>query len=87
MTVDIIWLTNGTIGTTNGTIGTNVSTNDIIGTNGNIGCRKTFRALWLPMVPLATNGTIGIFQWYHWENPERTPYLCGQEQTTNKRVV
>ena len=58
-TLDTIGLTNGTIGTTNGTIGTNVSTNGNIGTNGTIGCRKTFRVLWLPMVPLATNGTIG----------------------------
>ena len=54
-----IGLTNGTIGTTNCTIGTNVSTNGNIGTNGTIGCEKTFRVLWLPMVPLATNGTIG----------------------------
>ena len=55
-TVDTIGLTNGTIGTTNGT---NVFTNGIIGTNGTIGCRETFMVLWLPMVPLATNGTIG----------------------------
>ena len=54
-----IGLTNGTIGTTNGTIGTNVSTNGNICTNGTIGYRETFRVLWLPMVPLATNGTIG----------------------------
>ena len=46
-------------GSTNGTIGTNVSTNGNIGTNGTIGCRETFRVLWLPMVTLATNGTIG----------------------------
>ena len=51
--------TNGTIGTTNGTIGTIVSTNGNIGTNGTIGSRETFRVLVLPMVPLATNGTIG----------------------------
>ena len=50
-----IGLINGTIGTTNGT---NVSTNGNIGTDGTIGCRETFRVLWLPMVPLATNGTI-----------------------------
>ena len=56
ITVDTTGLTNGTIGTTNGTIGTNVSTN---GNNGTIGYRETFRVLWLPMVPLATNGTIG----------------------------
>ena len=30
-----------------------------IGTNGTIGYRETFRVLWLPMVPLVTNGTIG----------------------------
>ena len=47
------------IGLTNGTIGTNVSANGNIGTNGTFGCRKTFRVLWFPMVPLATNGTIG----------------------------
>ena len=47
------------IGTTNGTIGTDVSTNGNIGTNGTIGSRETFRVLVLPMVPLATNGTIG----------------------------
>ena len=41
------------------TIGTNVSSNGNIGTNGTIGCRETFRVPWLPMVPLATNGTIG----------------------------
>ena len=51
--------TNGTNGTTNGTIGTNVSTNGNIGTNGTIGYRERFRVLWLRMVPLATNGTIG----------------------------
>ena len=56
-----IGLTNGTIGTTNGTISTNVSTNGNIDTNGTIGCREMFRVLWLPMVPLATNGTIGKF--------------------------
>ena len=56
---DTIGLTNGTIGTTDGTIGTNVYTNGNIGTNGTIGCQETFRVLWLPMVPLATNGTIG----------------------------
>ena len=40
-------------------IGTNVSTNGNIGTNATIGSRETFRVLWLPMVPLATNGSIG----------------------------
>ena len=45
--------------TTNGTNGTNVSTNGNIGTNGTIGCRETFRLLGLPMVRLATNGSIG----------------------------
>ena len=59
ITVDTIGLTNGTIGTTNGTIGTNVSTNGNIITNDIIGYRETFRVLWLPMVPLASNGTIG----------------------------
>ena len=59
ITVDTIGLTNGTIGTTNGTIGTNVSTNGNICTSGTIGYRETFRVLWLPMVPLATNYTIG----------------------------
>ena len=44
------------LGTTNGTIVTNVSTNGNIGT---IGYQEKFRVLWLPMVPLATNGTIG----------------------------
>ena len=29
------------------------------GNNGTIGYRETFSVLWLPMVPLATNGTIG----------------------------
>ena len=59
ITVDTIGLTNGTNRTTNGTIGTNVSTNGNIGTNGTIGCRETFRVLWLAMVPLATNESIG----------------------------
>ena len=59
ITVDTTGLTNGTIGTTNGNTGTNVSTNGNIGTNVTIGCRKTFWVLWLTMVPLATNGTIG----------------------------
>ena len=59
ITVDTIGLTNGTIGTTNDTIGTNVSTNGNIDTNGTIGYRETFRVLCLPIVPLATNGTIG----------------------------
>ena len=53
ISVDTVGLTNGTIGTTNGTNGTNVST------NGTIGCRETFRVLWLPMVLLATNGNVG----------------------------
>ena len=44
---------------TNGTIDTNVSTNGSTDTNGAIGYRETFRALWLPMGPLAANGTIG----------------------------
>ena len=61
MNARIIGLTNGTIWTTNGTIGTNVSTNGNIGPSGIIGYRETFRVLWLPMVPLATNGTIGKF--------------------------
>ena len=42
-----------TSATTNGTSGTNVST------NGTIDYREAFRVLWLLMVPLATNGTIG----------------------------
>ena len=37
-------------------LATNVSTNGNIGT---IGYQERFRVLWLPMVPLATNGTIG----------------------------
>ena len=48
--------TNSTIGTNGTTIGTNGTT---IGTNGTIGYQERFRVLWLPMVPLATNGTIG----------------------------
>ena len=45
-----VGLTNGAIGTINGT---NASTNGKIDTIGTIGCRETFRVLWLPMVPLA----------------------------------
>ena len=59
MIIITVGLTNGTGGTTNGTIGTNVSTNGTTGTNGTIGCRETFRVLWLSTVPLATNGNIG----------------------------
>ena len=47
-----VGLTNVTSGTTNGTIGTDVSNNGIIGTNGTIGYRETFRVLRLPMVSL-----------------------------------
>ena len=58
MNAHTIGLTNGTIGTTNGNIGTNVFTNGNIGTNVTVGCRETFKVLWLPMMSLATNGTI-----------------------------
>ena len=59
------WYTNIVQGFTNGTTGNTICTNG--NANGTIGS-----TIGKPMLPLATNGTIGKITNCNWENPERS---------------